>query len=396
MRNRSETAALRWREGRGWYGDYRNFADVGGKIEALIPPGERRATQDQAVGAVEFARRLRYYQDKRAGNIKDDDGPGSVPRITEYMDRHFKLKSVRQVTEERERRAIDRFVNVVGDLALDRISKRLVNDYQIERRAATGKRKGTTLGERTLEIEIQAISSLLDSAVEDEHLLENVIRSLRHRRRNKPNKGLPVWLELVEAWNLLCRAREMDAKPTRRGIQYQEALYATHLLTGGRKSEVWGLAAKDIDFKAGWVYFRPNEYRPHLKTPESERRVPLWPQLRAILTDHIAKRESGLLFPGRNAGMLTDLRGCFGKTLEAAGITKAVTWHSLRHTYCAMRLQTTDKGKPVSLWTVKDEMGHTTLGLIERIYGHLPEIRRRLSVVDYRPMTLAAEGSASA
>ena len=54
-----------------------------------------------------------------------------------------------------------------------------------------------------------------------------------------------------------------------------------------------------------------------------------------------------------------------------------------------MRLQTLDGDAPVSLWTVKTELGHGSVDMIERTYGHLLEARQRLPVVEYRPVKLA-------
>ena len=48
-----------------------------------------------------------------------------------------------------------------------------------------------------------------------------------------------------------------------------------------------------------------------------------------------------------------------------AEIDKHTTLHSLRHRYTAARLQTTDGGAPVSVYTVMRELGHSTLSLIE-------------------------------
>jgi integrase len=42
-----------------------------------------------------------------------------------------------------------------------------------------------------------------------------------------------------------------------------------------------------------------------------------------------------------------------------------------RHTYITARLQTLDRGAPVSLWTVAREVGHNGAAMIERVYGHL-------------------------
>ncbi len=76
--------------------------------------------------------------------------------------------------------------------------------------------------------------------------------------------------------------------------------------------------------------------------------------------------------------MLSDVRGSLSHALRNAGIDKAVTLHSLRHTYTAARLQTTDHGAPVSIFTVMRELGHRSIGLIETTYGHLRSRGRRV------------------
>jgi integrase len=82
--------------------------------------------------------------------------------------------------------------------------------------------------------------------------------------------------------------------------------------------------------------------------------------------------------------MLTDLRGSLSRALRNAGIDKRVTLHTLRHCYTAARLQTTDNGAPVSVFTVMRELGHRSIDLIETTYGHLLDVRHRGPVVEYR------------
>ena len=41
-----------------------------------------------------------------------------------------------------------------------------------------------------------------------------------------------------------------------------------------------------------------------------------------------------------------------------------------RHTYATARLQTTDDGKQISLWTVAKELGHKNVSRVEDTYGH--------------------------
>ncbi len=55
-----------------------------------------------------------------------------------------------------------------------------------------------------------------------------------------------------------------------------------------------------------------------------------------------------------------------------------------RHTYCAARLQTVDQGAPVSPFTVSRELRHGSFAMVQRVYGHLGQVRHRSDVVEYR------------
>jgi hypothetical protein len=55
-----------------------------------------------------------------------------------------------------------------------------------------------------------------------------------------------------------------------------------------------------------------------------------------------------------------------------------------RHTFTAARLQTLDRGAPVSLHTVSRELGHGSEEMVRRVYAHLGSVRHRSEVVEYR------------
>jgi integrase len=65
-------------------------------------------------------------------------------------------------------------------------------------------------------------------------------------------------------------------------------------------------------------------------------------------------------------------------------LRSTVKTHMLRHTFTAARLQTLDRGAPVSTYAVARELGHGGDALVKRIYGHLGELRHRAEVVEYR------------
>jgi integrase len=56
-----------------------------------------------------------------------------------------------------------------------------------------------------------------------------------------------------------------------------------------------------------------------------------------------------------------------------------------RQTYCAARLQTLDRGQPVSLYTVSRELGHDSEDMVRRVYARLGKVRHRVEAVEFRP-----------
>ena len=174
-------------------------------------------------------------------------------------------------------------------------------------------------------------------------------------------------------------------------------LVATFLLTGGREGEVLGLEVSDVSIERKTVTFRPNQWR-GLKTATSFRVVPLWPQLEAILLPYLFAENgpSALLFPSFWTGseaMLTDTRKVLDGIAKLAGWPRgSVRSKIFRHTYCAARLQTLDRGAPVSEYTVAKELGHGGTAMVRRVYGHLGQTRHRSEHVEFRLEQHASAG----
>ena len=72
--------------------------------------------------------------------------------------------------------------------------------------------------------------------------------------------------------------------------------------------------------------------------------------------------------------MIRDVRKALDHIGARAGFPKGyVRLHMLRHTYTAARLQTCDRGRPVAMYTVARELGHTGTDMLEDRYGHVHE-----------------------
>jgi integrase len=198
-----------------------------------------------------------------------------------------------------------------------------------------------------------------------------------------------------EASLLLEAARRSSPVRPDLTLPFLHELLATFLLTGGRKREILGLEIADVSFERKTIRIRANGWR-RLKTRTSDRSVPMWPQLEAILKPYVEARRKAvgdcagrLLFPTQNRSgdesLLTDFRKALDRVTVSAGWNKGdVTTKMFRHTYCAARLQTLDGGYPVSVYTVGKELGHGGDSMVKAVYGHLGTVRHRAEVVEYR------------
>src|SRR2546427_578654 len=96
-----------------------------------------------------------------------------------------------------------------------------------------------------------------------------------------------------------------------------------------------------------------------------------------------------LLFPSFRDGkeaMLDDVpRKMLGAVAVRAGWKKGeISARMFRHTYISARIQTTVNGAPVAAFTVAKEVGHSSTAMIEKVYGHLGQVRHRSKYVEYR------------
>ena len=337
-----------WREGRGWYADLRDFADVGGKREAMKAECSRRATEDIDEANGIYLARKEQLQELRKNGGKP---PEAVQELTlEGYARRFlegKARNRRVRTVERYEGAIRKFVVEWGaDTPLSAITPEMCEDYMDRRlrHAAV----------QTVLHEMHALNGVFTMAVKRRRLEFNPVSVL----------DLPVvereeaeFLENGEAARLIEVAQQFDESPHSRACPFIGPIIATGLLSGGRFGAVASLEVRDIDFDKGLIHYRPNGwYRLKGKRRNAERSVPLWPQLHEILTDYTQAydRSDGpsdnvsrttryegtseprrtLLFPAEDGGMLRDLRGSINKAVEAAGIEKRLTFHTLRFTPC--------------------------------------------------------------
>jgi integrase len=395
---RNGTRSRLFRRGNRWWADLRSFSAVGGKREPLVAPGATVATTDRVVAETLLADRLRELQGRRRHKAllgEDDDQEAT---LAAYAAEHLKRKARSgrfterwlQLSEHHLRRAIsffgaDRQLSSITVEHLQAFTNHLLD---------TPSPRGGTLSPGTVRAHLNSLSNLYRRAQSESLVTPGYNPVAGMMDKPQQGRGEAKWLEVHEAALLLESARRY--RPSEVAVrlspvhgELMHPLLATFLLTGGRLNEVLGIEVSDVSFDRKTVTFRPNRWR-RLKTKNTPRVVPLFPQLEKILRAYVFERDEpmpeGLMFPSpRTGGMIHDVRKAVDAIAARAGWRLGdIRPKMFRHTYCAARLQTLDHGAPISPFTVARELGHGGTALVERVYGHLGTVRHRSEFVEYR------------
>ena len=136
---------------------------------------------------------------------------------------------------------------------------------------------------------------------------------------------------------------------------------------GLRRGEIFGLTWTDVDCAKGLLTLR------NTKNGRS-RAAFMTSRVRERLLRRAAASDNDMVFPGSHNGRAMALSRAFGPAVTALGLNdgindprQRIVFHSLRHTF-ASRLA--ESG--VSLYTIKEVLGHSTITMTER-YAHLSE-----------------------
>jgi integrase len=393
------------------YADFRDYADVGGGREALIPDGYSSATSDPDVALALLAKRLKELDSKRRGLILHGEQRQTTLYEIAALDLRIKVENgdLRPGYAEIREKQLRRVFSILGgerDPECRQLNPNGVTVADVRRVISVLRQvengRGGRYSEQTVLHHLNALSSAFRRAASEGFVAPgfNPVGALQEKPA--PGQDEARWLEVHEAALLLESARTYI--PRKDWCPFPYALVAAWLLTGCRETELYGLELDDVSFERRTITIRPNRWR-QLKTRRSERVIPLWPQLEGILRDHFRNLERwrlerldddhmripdcDLVFPTWTTrwlpGIMTDARKLLDRISGRAGWKQGeIRSKMFRHTYCAARLQTLDGGAPVAHLTVARELGHSSPDMVEEVYSHLGTVRHRSEAVEYR------------
>jgi len=301
--------------------------------------------------------------------------PKFADYATQYFEFYEKVKDAKRAsTLETERFAIDRWIEHLGHVRLDRITRALINSF-------IAKRQGAGRSGRTVNLEVICFRNVMKRAIDDGWINSLPTQNLR------PLKWTPHKRELFSAAqiNELC---DKAIEVSKNGQEFAD--YIRFLaFSGARMSEALRLKWADVDWenkqltigadglsknhKARVVDFNAS-LEGHLLAMK-KRRAPdlkwLFPSPQRGNQDIPAKSFRETLILARNAAKLPD----FG-------------FHDCRHHFISMCVMSGIDYMTIARWA-----GHQDGGvLIGKVYGHLSNehAQRQAQRVNFGPVVLEA------
>jgi len=166
-----------------------------------------------------------------------------------------------------------------------------------------------------------------------------------------------------------------------------DAIIACGLL-GLRRGEIWGLNVEDVDLDRNELRVR----RSHNRSTKSghERVVSIHSAFRRVIKQAIQMTQHDVLFPANKKGERrsekTKGQREFAAALKAAGITRHVRFHDLRHTAATILLQS-----GASIEHVRRILGHSSIAITSGTYSHLvnANLAEAIDRMPFKPLPLA-------
>lgn len=395
-RQEGEVVERRWKRGRGYalrfraYGE-RRYLSLGFERDGW----DRRRAEEELQNILADVRRGLWVPPRR-GTARDPDG-GWEERETPTLGRFAadliasNEGQVSEATTRQRRWALAHVAPLLGDLQLDEIDVRCIDEFrdlkikESEARAraiARGRPYRTDRGRvmkplspASINKSINFLQWVLGIALEYKYVTENAAAGRRRRLAVRP--AAPVHLDTathIEA--LLEGAAAVDRGPLFEPCG-REAIIATLVFAGPRAHELCNLSWRDVDLAGGRIFVGRS------KTAAGLREIPMQPVLRDVLAAHKAsaaatKPDDPVFTNGVGRRIDRDnLRNRVVKPavakadelLEDRGlvpIPRGLTTHKLRHTFASILVACGED--PISLMR---QIGHTNPNFTLRVYAHL-------------------------
>jgi integrase len=332
-------------------GKFRVRARSGGEMRTIVSGLTRAAAEEHRAAYAS----LRQADELRAGITLSQFGIG-------FLDRRG--RRVRSIDEDRNRWATYIDGDAIGGIPVSALRRSDVVEWRDRLLTRTSRRGRKGLRPQTVKNALSLLCSALDEALDRELAAANVAEDVKLPRGLGTTQKLDLeGILLPDEQTALLAAVPAHQRPA--------VLFA--LAMGVRWSEVSWLKWEDVRVDA--VVIRRSKRGLATKSGKP-RRLPLSPPARLALEGAAALRKGGnpWVFPGpKKQAPRKQAPSQWEQWISAAGITKHVRFHDLRHT-TATSLIAGWWGEKWSLEEVRRQLGHASIQVTERYARLLDEL----------------------
>lgn len=358
-------------------------------------------------GSIEY--RFHYYDDNNVNRVKSITAPTKdecLNRAEDFIKKNSfsPLRAVSNITlvEIIEKRINDDYrKNITGVQGYDRN----LSTLRIIAKSAIGNMAIADITDVQLECFLEDVKHYSTK------VLNKIYRFIASAYEKAYKEGL-IEVDPIKYNNICCPKSSRSAKKVRgmteeeqsefvkvlmdHKVPYGRNTYKTQLLlelyTGMRMGEINALKPENVNIREGYVKVTAtisrgmqskNFYKPHPKTDNSIREVPLTKEAKDLLRDAIKdmkKNPEGLIFYDFNKGdvVATYQVGTFFKRICEKGNIPYYGQHALRHTFATRCIEA---GVPPLV--LKKWLGHTNIGITINTYADVFDRMNHSAVTKY-------------
>ncbi len=334
------------------------------------------------------------YKEKREIEKQRDAEEKAIAEQTEarsttvsdyFNEQYIKLAEINKSagTVRREKALFEHYIKpVIGDVSLSEVNKGHVEEIKA---AAIELEKNKKIAKATVNLILATIRQILNLAIDKDIISMNPVSKVKMLKFD--NKRVRFLTE-EEAENLLAtlKAKSEDT--------YRIALFSLHM--GLRAGEIFNLTWADINVENGTVFIKDTK-------TDYNRHAYITDRVREEIKSMTRGVGNDLVFPPRGYAKVQHMQTIsktFMRAVDELKLNKGVTdprqkivFHSLRHTFASWHVQ-----KGVSLYVVKELLGHKTLAVTERYSHNDPErVRQATAILDSKnkviPLTRSKENN---
>ena len=266
-------------------------------------------------------------------------------RLSELEKAYLKHCSISNHTStiELKKNAYNSLRSFAGNCYADEITPEVIEAWMASQK----------ISKTTINIKLRTIRAMFNWGFQRESIDVNPFKNGVIKQYKVPDSDPEDYFTLQEIETILKTLKKTDE------TMWRFVLLA--LETGGRLAELTALYGKDIDLKNARILFRG----PTTKTGQ-RRYVPLRPLIIEEIKSWKLKKDQPL-FEGRHDKSISrKFRVLLDKLKLRNTSTNTRSFHTLRHTYASLLLMS-----GVNIFVVSRWMGHSSVNVTEKHYGHL-------------------------